>query len=129
MSVGWLSSREATKLVGKTFARPLVLVASSEEQLRVAPRDVGAHAMIEKAVRRAKSARSGAAIPLDVDVSRPTLRRYVERLAKRLDRKPVDAGVVLRGVKPRLIEAEDGRFLKRLRVGLDLRIALARQSA
>jgi lipoprotein-anchoring transpeptidase ErfK/SrfK len=37
----------------------------------------------------------------------------------------VDAGVVLRGVKPHLIEAEAGRYLKRLRNGLTLRIALS----
>jgi lipoprotein-anchoring transpeptidase ErfK/SrfK len=120
-----MTPRSATKLVQKAFSRPLILVVSPEQRIRVAPQDLGARAKIEKAIRRARSARPGAAIPLDVDVSRTTLRRYVERLAKRFDRKPVDAGVVLRGIKPRLIEAEDGRHLRLLRNGLTLRIALS----
>ena len=97
VSVGWLRSREATELVQKTFLRPFVLEVDSEHRIRVAPRELGARAKIAKAIRRARSARPGVAIPLDVQVYRPTLRRYVERLAGRLDRKPVDAGVVLRG--------------------------------
>jgi len=125
VSVGWLRSREATELVQKTFLRPLVLVVDSEHRIRAAPHDLGARAKIAKAIRRARSARPGVTIPLDVAVYRPTLRRYVERLAGRLDRKPVDAGVVLRGIKPRLIEAADGRTLKRSRLGVSLRIALA----
>lgn len=128
VSVGWLRSKEATELIQKTFTRPLVLVVDSEHRIRVAPQDLGARAKIAKAIRRARSARPSAAIPLDVDVSRPTLRRYVGRLSGRIDRLPVDAGVVLRGIKPRLIEAADGRTLKRLRLGLSLRIALAKQA-
>ena len=119
---------EATELVQKTFLRPLVLVVDSEHRIRVAPQELGAHAKIAKAIRRARSARPGVTIPLDVDVYRPTLRHYVERLAERLDREPVDAGVVLRGLKPRSIEAADGRTLKRLRLGLSLRIALAKHA-
>ncbi len=126
VSVGWLRSKEATELIQKTFLRPFVLEVDSEHELRVAPRELGAHAKIAKAIRRARSARPGVAIPLDVDVYRPTLRRYIDRLATRLDREPVDAGVVLRGIKPRLIEAADGRMLKQLRLGLSFRIALAK---
>ena len=125
LSVGWMTPRSATKLVQKTFSRPLILVVSPERRIRAAPQDLGARAKIEKAIRRARSARSSVAIPLDVDVSRTTLRRYVAHLAKRFDREPVEAGVVLRGVRPRLIEAEDGRRLERLRNGLTLRIALS----
>jgi hypothetical protein len=91
----------------------------------VAPQDVGAHAKIDKAIRRARSARPGAAIPLDVDTSRAALRRYLGRLAQRLDREPRDAGVMLRGFRPKLTEAEDGRRLKLLRNALTLRVALA----
>ncbi len=125
VAVGWLSPRRATELVGKTFSRPLTLVASPTEELRVAPRKLGAHAKIDKAIRRAQSARAGVHIPLEVEVSRTMLRRYVTTLAKRLDRKPVDAGVVLKGLRPKVIEAETGRVLKKLRAGLELRLALA----
>jgi L,D-transpeptidase-like protein/putative peptidoglycan binding protein len=123
--IGWTTPRRASELVRKTFSRPLVLVVSPTQRILVAPQKLGAHARIEKAIRRARSARSGIEIPLEVEVSRAKLRRYVDGLAKRLDREPVDAGVVLRGFRPRLIEAADGRHLKKLRNGLELRIALA----
>jgi hypothetical protein len=125
VAVGWLSPRRAAELVGKTFSRPLVLVASSSEKVQIAPQKLGAHAKIGKAIRRAQSARAGVHIPLEVEVSRTALRRYVGTMAKRLDRKPVDAGVVLKGVRPKLIESETGRVLKKLRAGLALRVALA----
>jgi lipoprotein-anchoring transpeptidase ErfK/SrfK len=60
-----------------------------------------------------------------VEVSIPKLRRYVQGLAKRYNREPVDAGVVLKGVRPKVTEAEDGRKLKIMRTGLTLRIALS----
>jgi lipoprotein-anchoring transpeptidase ErfK/SrfK len=120
-----MTPKTATKLVQKTFSRPLVLVASPSERIRVSPRDLGARAKIEKAVRRARSARPGVAIPLDVEVSRTSLRRYVARMARRLDRKPVNAAVVLKGVRPARIEAADGRRLQLLRNALSLRIALS----
>jgi len=128
VTVGWLRPREATELVRKTFEQPLVLVVDREHELRVAPRALGARAKIAKAIRRAESARPGVAIPLDITISRSTLRGYVDRLAERLDREPVDAGVALRGLRPRLIEAADGRTLKRLRVGVAVRIALTTQA-
>ncbi|MGH7819663.1 MAG: L,D-transpeptidase family protein [Candidatus Binatia bacterium] len=128
LAVGWMTPRRAAELVKKTFSRPLPLVVSDTRTLRVAPQKVGARAKIEKAIRRARSARPGAEIPLDVDVSRTKLRRYLEDVAKRFDREAVDAGVVLRGVKPRLIVAADGRRLKVLRNSLAIRIALSTHS-
>jgi lipoprotein-anchoring transpeptidase ErfK/SrfK len=125
LAVGWLTPRVAADLVRKRFSRPLVLVVSPTRRVRVAPQELGAHAKIEKAIRRARSARPGVAIPLDVEVSRAKLRRYLERMAARFDREAVDAGVVLQGVRPRLIEAADGRRLKVLPNALEIRIALA----
>jgi L,D-transpeptidase catalytic domain/Putative peptidoglycan binding domain len=125
VGVGWMTPRRAFELVKKSFSRELVLVVDSEQRLRVAPQDLGARARIEKAIRRAQSARAGIQIPLEVDVPRTKLRGYLERLARRLDRKPVDAGVVLRGVKPHFTEAQLGRRLLVLRNALSLRIALA----
>jgi lipoprotein-anchoring transpeptidase ErfK/SrfK len=125
VEVGWMTPRSATKLVQEAFARPFVLIASESERLRARPAELGARAKIEKAIRRARSARAGVTIPLDVEVSRTALRGYVARVAKRYDREAVDAAVVLRGVRPRKIEAQEGRQLKALRTGMTLRIALA----
>jgi lipoprotein-anchoring transpeptidase ErfK/SrfK len=125
ISVGWLTPRTATDLLRKEFSRPLVLVVSPEQRIRAAPQQLGAQAMIDKAIRRARSARAGLQIPLDVQVSRTKLRRYVDKLAKRFDREALDAGVVLKGIRPRFQEAQDGRKLRTNRTGLVIRISLA----
>ena len=126
LAVGWMTPRTAGELLKRRFTKPLVLVVSPTRRVRAAPQELGAHARIEKAVLRAKSARPGVHIPLDVEISRAKLRGYLERTAARFDREAVDAGVVLRGVKPRVIEAEPGRRLKVLRNALMIRKALAR---
>ena len=120
--VGWLSPRQATELVRKTYEKPLVLVISPTRSIRIEPSELGARADIDKAIRRARSARPGVSIPLDVEVSRERIRNYLRRLE--LDREPVDAGVVLRGLHPRVIKAAPGRQLKLLRTAFLMRIAL-----
>ncbi len=125
LAVGWLTPRTATDLVRKSFERPLQLVVGPGQRIRVAPRELGATAKIEKAIRRARSARAGVQIPLDVEVSRVKLRRYVEKLASRFDRPAVDAGIQLKGTRPRFVEAQDGRKLRSNRTGLAVRISLA----
>jgi len=127
VSVGWLTPRTAADLLRKEFLRPLVLVVSPEQSVRAKPRELGAQAQIDKAIRRARSARAGAQIPLDVQVSRAKLRRYVDKLANRFDHEAVDAGVVLKGLRPRFVEAQDGRKLRTNRTGLVIRISLATQ--
>jgi lipoprotein-anchoring transpeptidase ErfK/SrfK len=125
VAVGWLTPRTATDLVRKSFSRPLVLVVGPNRRIRVAPQEVGARAKIEKAIRRARSARAGVQIPLEVEVSRAKLRRFVEKLGARFDQPAIDAGVVLRGLRPRFVEAQEGWQLRSNRTGLAIRISLA----
>ena len=101
IAVGWLTPRTAGDLLRKQFSRPLALMVSPEQRVRATPQELGAQAKIDKAIRRARSARAGLQIPLDVEVSRAKLRRYVDKLARRFDREAVDAGVVLKGLRPR----------------------------
>jgi lipoprotein-anchoring transpeptidase ErfK/SrfK len=124
--VGWLTPAQATKLVRKTFERPLPLVVSPTRRIQVAPGAVGATANIPKAIRRAVSARPGAAVPLDVDVSREHIRRYL--LGLELDRKPIDAGVMLHGLRPVVVKAAAGRHLKLLKTSFEVRLALKTHS-
>jgi hypothetical protein len=120
--VGWLTPRQATDLVRRTFERRLPLVIGPTRTIQVAPETLGAHARIEKAIRRARSARPGVTIPLDVDVSRARIRRYL--LGLKLDREPVDAKVVLHGLQPVVVESETGRHLELLHTAYLIRIAL-----
>jgi lipoprotein-anchoring transpeptidase ErfK/SrfK len=128
VKVGGLMPYQATKAVTKVYARPLVLVVDEARDIELAPTALGAKANVPKAVRRARLARPGAVVPLDVEVSQARVRTYVERLGRGIDRKAVDARIVLSGVKPRAVQAQEGRLLKRLAAGRAIRTALATNS-
>jgi lipoprotein-anchoring transpeptidase ErfK/SrfK len=125
--VGGLAPYRATELVSHAFARPLTLVLSTR-QIRLAPSAVGARALVEKAIRRARVARPGATVPLDVVVSRPRIRRFLARLGRGFDSKAVDARVVLRGATPRATRSSEGQHLRRPQNALAIRIALKTHS-
>ena len=126
--VGGLQPERATEVVEKAFARPLVLVVSATRKIQLRPGAVGAHAKVPKAVRRARVARPGASVPLDVEVLRARVRAYVDRLGRELDVKPVNARLALDGVKPRAIESQEGRHLRRLASSRAVRYALQRNT-
>jgi lipoprotein-anchoring transpeptidase ErfK/SrfK len=128
VKVGGLLPNHATTVVKKSFARPLVLVSDREQRIEVRPFALGAQAVVEKAIRRARVARPGAALPLDVEVSVLRIRAYVDRLARRVDRKAVDAGLELQGVRPRAVPSQVGRNLKQREAGLTIRKLLATNS-
>ena len=52
------------------------------------------------------------------------IRQYVARLGRELDRKALDARIVLRGVRPRAVPAQEGRHLRRLPNSRAIRFAL-----
>jgi hypothetical protein len=126
VAVGGLMPSEATEAVRRSFRRPLRLVVNETRTIRLAPDALRARPNVPKAVRRARVARPGAVLPLDVDVSVRRIRSYVKGLARELDRKPVDAQVVLRGVRPRAVPSRQGRLLKRLASSRSIRFALKR---
>jgi lipoprotein-anchoring transpeptidase ErfK/SrfK len=128
VSVGGLMPHRATEAVKGVFARPLVLVVSPTHKIRLEASALGARPNLPKAIRRARMARPGAVVPLDVDVSRVRVRNYLERLGRELDRKARDAKLVLKGVKPRAIPAVEGRHLKRLLNARTVRFALKTNS-
>jgi len=119
---------QASKVVRKAYARSLRLVVDESRTVELAPGALGAKANVPKAIRRARFARPGATVPLDVQVAQARVRTYVERLGKRVDRKSVDAQIVLNGVKPRAVQAQDGRIMKRLAAGRAIRTAFATNS-
>jgi hypothetical protein len=124
VAVGGLTLEQAEAKVRIAFGRPLVLVVGPTRKIQLAPDDVGARPSIEKAVSRARFSRPGARVPLYVYVSRLRVRRYAQRLGGEVDRRPVDARLVLRGTRPRAIPAVEGRRLKRLFGARAIRTAL-----
>lgn len=126
--VGGLMPYRAGKAVTKAYQRPLPLVVDEAKTIELAPEELGAKANVSKAIRRARLARPGAIVPLDVEVSQARVRRYVERLRRSVDRKAIDARIVLSGVKPRAVESQEGRRLRLLATGRSIRTALATNS-
>jgi lipoprotein-anchoring transpeptidase ErfK/SrfK len=104
----------------------LPLLIGPTRTIRAGPSAFGARAEIEKAIRRARSARPGVTIPLDVDVSRARIRSYL--LGLRLDREPVDAAVVLHGLQPVVIKSQTGRHLELRNTAYRVRVALKTHS-
>jgi lipoprotein-anchoring transpeptidase ErfK/SrfK len=128
LQVGGLMPFQASKAVSRAYARPLVLVVDEAQQIDLAPSALGARPNVPKAIRRARLARPGALVPLDVEVSQARVRRYVSRLAKKLDRKARDARIELDGLKPIAVESQEGRVLRKLATGRAIRSALATNS-
>jgi hypothetical protein len=128
VAVGGMLPSEAADAVRDRYVTPVTLVVGPARSIRLAPRELGAKANIPKAIRRARVARPGRIVPLDVDVSTARVRAYVDRLARKLDRDALDAEVVLRGLRPRAIESHEGRYLRRLAGSRAIRFALKRNT-
>jgi lipoprotein-anchoring transpeptidase ErfK/SrfK len=114
VDVGDMTGDEAFTTVRDSFARPLPLVVA-RAKLAVAPARLGAMASVRAAVKRALVAPAGTALKLRVILNRKRTSWYLARVAKRFDRKPVDAQLLLRGLRPWVTRPQDGRALRRLR--------------
>jgi hypothetical protein len=128
VKVGGMMPFQANKAVQRVYKQPLTLVVDAKQKVTLDPAGLGAQPNFPKAIRRARLARPGALVPLDVEVSQARVRTYVDRLAGRLDRQPRDARIDFVREKPRPIEAQDGRLLKRLATGRSIRTSLATNS-
>jgi lipoprotein-anchoring transpeptidase ErfK/SrfK len=128
VKVGGMLPYQATKAVQKAYALSLQLVVDESKTIALAPGALGAKSNVPKAIRRARFARPGAVVPLDVVVGQARVRHYADRLGKRFDRKAVDARIVVDGVKPHAVESQEGRILKVLATGRAIRTALATNS-
>lgn len=111
--VGGLSPADATLAVSEFFAQPLT-VRVGRATLRVTPKQLGAAALVGKAVKRARITRPGGNVPLEVRAPSVRVERYVARLAKRFDRPVADATLRLRNSKPLVTTERVGRRTQRL---------------
>jgi lipoprotein-anchoring transpeptidase ErfK/SrfK len=114
VDVGNLTEGEAVQLVTASFARPLAL-AVPRHRLSLAPARIGAMAAVRAAVKRALTAPAATELKLRVILSRRGTARYLDAVAKRFDRAPVDSRLLLRGLHPWVTKQQDGRALRRTR--------------
>jgi lipoprotein-anchoring transpeptidase ErfK/SrfK len=124
IDVSGMTLDAATAKVRRAFARPVVLVVSPTRKVSVTPGALRAQPNLEKAISRARFSRPGARVPLDVSVSRERIRSYLDGLGRELDRKAVDARLVLRGITPFAKPSRPGRRLNRLVSARAIRVAL-----
>jgi len=112
IDVGGLTPEAATSVVRSSFAAPLVVTVAGKT-LKPAPEALGAVAYVQNAVAKARSAPAGAAVDLFVRVDGAKVRAYVGTVAKRFDRRPRDATLVLRRLRPAIIPERPGRAVER----------------
>jgi lipoprotein-anchoring transpeptidase ErfK/SrfK len=111
--VGGLSVQPARSQIERAFARPLEIVYRGETML-VKPQELRARAEVDKAVRAALTATPGSRIALPVGFSQTAVARYVHELARRFDRRPVDARVVgATTAGPTIVDARVGLAVDR----------------
>ena len=105
--VGGLPVEDAYAAVRAAFTTPVTLVVHGR-QIDVAPPLLGAVGYAQRAVAAAQRATPGEVVPLQVSVRPGPLRRYLQTLARRLDRRPVDAILSLRRGKPWVSQERPG---------------------
>jgi lipoprotein-anchoring transpeptidase ErfK/SrfK len=110
VDVGGMTSADAFTAVSASFARPVVLVVP-KHRLAIAPAKIGAMAYVRGAVSRALVAPAGSELKLKVILSRRGAGRYLAKVAKRFDREPVDAELLLRNLRPVVTKEAWGRSL------------------
>src|SRR5689334_19872313 len=114
VQVGGLTADAAYASVTASFARPLTLVVP-RHRLAVEPARIGAMAAVRAAVSRALAAPANSELKLRVILSRKGTQRYLDTVAKRFDREPVDSQLVLRNLRPVTTKEQSGRQLREVR--------------
>jgi lipoprotein-anchoring transpeptidase ErfK/SrfK len=127
VNVGGLLLDQAYREVQDASGDPLVL-AFRGRTFVISPRKLGTKMLVRQAVNDALEAVPGQALPLPVRVRGDAVRAYVRRLAKELDRKPVDARFRLRNERPWIARERPGRKLDLLRTTKDIVHALAQNN-
>jgi lipoprotein-anchoring transpeptidase ErfK/SrfK len=113
IAVAGLTRDEAAATVESAFERPLPVVVL-RHRLYPTPKRLDASAYVDGAVAQALAAPPGSAIKLRVKLDRAKAAAYVAAVAKRFDRKPLDAQLALRNLHPVVSKERAGRSLRRV---------------
>jgi lipoprotein-anchoring transpeptidase ErfK/SrfK len=123
VDVGGMTPDAATAAVEAAFARPLELDVAGTRVL-VTPDLLGGTADVAKAIARAVTAPAGAAVALPVAVDQSVTAAFIAKLAKRFDRAPINATLLLRAGRPFLTTEQPGHKLDQRRAVHDVVVAL-----
>jgi lipoprotein-anchoring transpeptidase ErfK/SrfK len=110
--VGGLTPEQATEYVRTQFSLPLVLTYGTF--MFEAPSDKLAAPSVQRAVQEALVAQPNTTVPLTVTVRRLEVRKFVAEVANRFARRPIDARLFLKKLKPWIAPEKDGREIDRV---------------
>jgi lipoprotein-anchoring transpeptidase ErfK/SrfK len=110
--VGGLTAEQATEYVRTQFSLPLVLTYGTF--MFEAPSDKLAAPSVQRAVQEALVAQPNTTVPLTVTVRRLEVQKFVAEVANRFARKPIDARLFLKKLKPWIAPEKDGREIDRV---------------
>ena len=113
IAVGGLSPEEATTIVQERFDLPLQIVLDRKHRLAPTPAGLGASALVDVAIERARNAYPGEALTLPVRVDGSAVRAYVFGVSRRFNRSPTSARVFLRRLKPVVVPDRPGLTINR----------------
>jgi lipoprotein-anchoring transpeptidase ErfK/SrfK len=111
--VGGMTADVAFDAVTSAFERPLPLLVL-RHTLYIKPERLGARALVHEAVDRALSAPPKTVLKLWVRLNRPRSEAYVKSLAGHFDRRPTDAKLLMRNLRPWIARSKPGWALRRL---------------
>jgi L,D-transpeptidase catalytic domain len=126
VAVGGLTSEPARAKLTRAFSRAIP-IKRGDRRWWASPGRLGAGAGVDAAVSRALSARTGDSVELGVTSSPAAVRRFVARVARSFDRRPVDAQLL--GLSPnglRFSKERWGVAVRRWALEHQLRRALER---
>ena len=107
VGVGGLTTDDATKTVEQAFATPVEL-RFGRTRISVTPDVLGAQAAVQPAVDQAAAAPPDTQVPLAITVDQSVTAAFMAKLAKKFDRVPVDAKLLLRNARPFLTKEHTG---------------------
>ena len=113
IQVGGFTRDEAFASVTDAFQEALPVVVAGH-RLFPTPKRLNASAYVNGAVAQALAAPPGTAIKLRVKLDRAKSAAYVAAVAHRFDRKPVDAQLGLRNLRPVVSRERPGRSLRQV---------------
>jgi lipoprotein-anchoring transpeptidase ErfK/SrfK len=120
--VGGLLPSEATAQLQSYFASPLKLALG--KRIFAADPTTLAQPQITKALGRARTAKPFANVALPVTVRSARVQSFVKSLAQKIDTKPVDSRLLLRGTKPFVTPDRPGITLVRKEAAKEIIIQL-----
>jgi lipoprotein-anchoring transpeptidase ErfK/SrfK len=111
--VGGLTPEEAATVVRERFDLPLPIIVDRRRRLAPLPGALGARAHVDEAITRARNSQPGAALTLPVLINGDVLRAYVLTVSRRFNRRPADAQVFLRKLRPVVVPDRPGLTVDR----------------